>query len=384
MPKKQVYKRNVYIGTINNKPTYKTVRAHTKKELDEKVAELRMQKKAGKRINEKAVFSVWANKWLTEKEMHKGVTESAITQHKINIKVLNSVFGEMELKDIKCSDFQRFINDVQKASPLSNKPLSKSSIKKLITTARKIFEYAIANDVVATNFFDSIDVPACAHETKRRALTEFEQQMIIDTPHRCQLPAMIMLFSGLRRGELCGLMWSDIDLNNATISVTRSVDLRTGKLKDGGKTINAVRVVPIPPILVDYLRDYKASQKTLGLYVCTNTKGALFRDKYFSEMWDSYLKDLNVKYGYNGTRSKCEPNGLPMRIERFTPHYLRHTYATLLYLQGVDKVDAMQYMGHADIQTTINIYTDLKTFNKATLSDAYKLKLQGEYKIMSA
>ena len=96
-----------------------------------------------------------------------------------------------------------------------------------------------------------------------------------------------------------------------------------------------------------------------------------------SSMWDSYLIDLNVKYGYAKQNvSKYNPKGLPMRIERFTPHYLRHTYATILYLQGVDMVTAKQYLGHSDIRTTINIYTDLENNSKISLSDSYKKKLK--------
>ena len=101
--------------------------------------------------------------------------------------------------------------------------------------------------------------------------------------------------------------------------------------------------------------------------------------------WDSYIIDLNLKYGYDNKFNKNNPrikaSQLPLRIERFTAHYLRHTYATLLYLQGVDVVTAKQMMGHADVSTTINIYTDLANFNRKSLSDDYKQKLKNQYKI---
>ena len=99
------------------------------------------------------------------------------------------------------------------------------------------------------------------------------------------------------------------------------------KIKQGGKTANAVRQVPIPPILVDYLIEYKQQAKILTPYVCYNAGGRLLSGAAFRQMWDSYLIDLNVKYGYaNQNVSKYDPKGLPMRIERFTPHYLRHPY----------------------------------------------------------
>jgi Site-specific recombinase XerD len=101
-------------------------------------------------------------------------------------------------------------------------------------------------------------------------------------------------------------------------------------------------------------------------------------------MWDSYLTDLNVKYGYDKkVISKHSPkySTLPMRIENITPHYLRHTFATMLYLENINVVTAKQILGHADISTTVNIYTDLEHFNKSTLSDEYKERLQNEYLI---
>ena len=89
------------------------------------------------------------------------------------------------------------------------------------------------------------------------------------------------------------------------------------------------------------------------------------------------------EYNYGGNISKYDPKYkttvLPVKIEKFTPHYLRHTFATLLYLEGVDVVTAKQFLGHADISTTVNIYTDLENFNKAELSEEYIKKLKNRF-----
>ena len=376
----------------------KTISAKTKKELDKKVREFYNARDNGLQVYEKAYFKEWAQKWYDDNEINKAVGYSQADIYERNIRVLNTRYANVELKDIKCSDFNNFIKHYVNTKYVfdangnyteieRDKPVSKSATKKLIQTARLIFRYAIANDIPATDFFSSVKIPTNATQNERRALTEYEQQWIIDTPHRCQLPAMIMLFSGVRRGELLALTWQDIDLQKGVISITKTYDVKTRTIKDGGKTENATRQIPIPQILIDYLSDYKSKLKVVNVhgYVCTDAKGKQFSETGFRRMWESYLRDLNVKYGYSKQNvSKYNPNGLPMRIDKFTPHYLRHTFATILFLQGVDVIDAMQYMGHADIQTTINIYTDLKGFNKLTVSDDYKLKLKTEYKIMSA
>jgi integrase len=81
-------------------------------------------------------------------------------------------------------------------------------------------------------------------------------------------------------------------------------------------------------------------------------------------MWSSYLLDINIQHGdfspfQNQVNSKFDPKGIPFVIPNITPHWLRHTYATMLYFAGVDILTAKDQLGHADIKTTLNIYTHL-------------------------
>jgi integrase len=92
-------------------------------------------------------------------------------------------------------------------------------------------------------------------------------------------------------------------------------------------------------------------------------------------MWQSYMGELNRVHGVapRGKRSKFDPAGTPITIDVFTPHQLRHTYATMLYSAGVDVLTAREQIGHADVQTTLGIYTHLsrehKQKNMAKLDD---------------
>ena len=135
--------------------------------------------------------------------------------------------------------------------------------------------------------------------------------------------------------------------------------------------------------MVDYLKQEKAKSQTE--LICVKADGKPHTKTSWKKRWDSYILELNLKYGYgnklNRHNGRIKATQLPLKIERFTAHFLRHTYATMLYLQGVDAVTAKQIMGHADVSTTINIYTDLQNFNRKNLSDEYKEKLKNEYKI---
>jgi len=427
MTNKKQYTTSVYVGTVNGKAKHKHIRANNERELKKKVAEVKAGVAAGKDVYTKALFGVWAVKWLNEYKKPSGISNGTLVQYQSAINHLNRYFEYTELKRIKLADFQCVINELAENNPNTNKPMSKASLENIVKVAAAVCRYARSNDIAGSpDFFKEISITRNAPVNKRRALTEQEQEYIIQFEHRAQPAAMIMMFSGLRRGELLPLQWSDIDLKNGFISVNKSVVFNGNQptVKQGGKSVNAVRTVPIPQVLIDYLTKYKASIRIISPLVCVNASGKMHTKTSFRKMWDSYIFDLNIAYGYAGIESKKSllqylkkviksdkqkksiekllnsdtvtdaditryikhnvKDLIPMRIEPFTPHYLRHTFATLLYLQSVDVVTAKQYLGHSDIQTTVNIYTDLENNNRFALSDTYKSKLQQDYKIISA
>lgn len=175
---------------------------------------------------------------------------------------------------------------------------------------------------------------------------------------------MIMMFAGLRRGELLALTWADIDLENKVIKVDKSVEFINNKpqVKPGGKTDAATRKVYIPDILVEYLQLVQQSQ---GL-VCPSAKGKPMSEEAWRRLWESYLAELNFRYGDFGeckdtegnpisVKSKFQPGGLPFVIPRITVHWLRHTFITNMYLAGISLLVAKDQAGHSDIRVTVNL-----------------------------
>lgn len=240
--------------------------------------------------------------------------------------------------------------------------------------ANGVYRMAISNRVVEFNPIADVEISAIQKKEPKRILTEEEQRWIREMPHRAQAAAMIMLYAGLRRGELVPLMWNDIDFAAGTISITKTVECINGKfiLKDGAKSENSVRTITMPHILKNFLLEEK-QKKVVSLYVVPDAKGCMMSENSFRRMWQSYMTQLNFRYGdfsaYGSRTSVHDPKGVPMVIEGFTAHQLRHTYASILYMAGVDVVTAKELMGHADIQTTLEIYTHLsKTYKKKEVS----------------
>lgn len=359
-------KATVYIGIKNGRKQYKYVYAATAKELDRKVQDLKL--KLGKGIDltaQRDTFGFWAEQWLDIKKLE--VSHKKYLTYRTRKESLSALFN-FPIAKLTTGDFQTVLLSIIQENHY--KSYTANELKRICV---QIMRMAIENRVLDYNCAEAVRLPKrFGDDTEaRRALTSEEQTWIRETPHRAQTAAMIMMYAGLRRGELIPLTWEDIDLENKTISITKSVELVGGtvNLKSGGKTYAATRTIYIPQILVDYLAAVPHQRFSL---VCPSAKGTIMTDTAWTSMWNSYLKDLNLKYGdwsscveTKGIRpSKYSPYKKPLLIPHFTAHWLRHTYATLLYMSGVDILTAKEQMGHSDIKTTMAIYTHLDSLYK--------------------
>lgn len=369
------YAKQVYLGRgEDGKQKYKTYFGATQKEALAKADEAKRQ--LGKGINLESAadtFVIWADKYEAVK-IAQGVGASHLRSIKNHVNHLVSI-GKTEIKKINTGDIQSILNALAEWHD-GKPPLSKKTLGQIAGTARRIFDLAIQNRVIDFNPAQYVTVPNGAGKQQREALTSEQQTMVVNTEHRAQLSAMLMMYSGLRRGEATALTWADVDLKAGTIRVNKSVEYVSSQTRiKTTKTEAGIRVVNIPQALVGYLTLHREDN---CLYVLHTPKGAMYSAQVWRTLWRSYMADLNVKYGYNGQENKFavrtrdengkERGSLPMLIKTFTPHQLRHTFCTLLYLAGVDVMTARDQMGHSNIQTTMSIYTHLdKQYKRSSM-----------------
>lgn len=370
----------VYIGSGK----YKYVYAATQKELQEKINEIKL--KLGKGIDvtaERDSFGYWAEKWLKIKKIEVSFGRYKSYERKVNNL---AAISNIPVSKLRVADIQDVILDIAACNPHTQKPTARHTLEEIKNTAGQILDFAIENRVIEYNCARAVRIPAESSCTSKEALSDEMQRWIRETPHRAQTAAMIMLYAGLRRGELIPLTWRDIDLESGTIIVNKSVEFINGapNLKSGGKTKAATRTVFIPRLLIEYLKPLVGNPFAL---VCPSAHGKLMSDSAWKRLWSSYISELNLRYGdfgnsieWNKTKnnesitrnrptSKFIPEKIPIVIPKFTAHSLRHTYITMLYKAGVDVLTAKEQAGHADISTTLSIYTHLDAeFKKKTLS----------------
>lgn len=353
------YKKNVYIGTdADGKKHYRTVYGYTLKELNEAEYKLRLELHKSYDLLQDDSFATWADAYVESQKTAQ--TPNELRTIKARAEHLKTFFAGRSLKSIRLLDVQGMMADLARENPATGKPSAKRTIERYRGLMSRIYQYAIANRVADYDPTTGAKTPKDAPVRDRRALTPEERRRIEEFDHPARPAMMLMLYSGLRRGEAGALLWSDIDLKKRTISVTKSMDYKQGVVKapKNGRS----RIVSIPKVLADYL----VNVPHRGAQVVLSRSGKPMTETAWRAMLDTYLKDLNVRYGYAGEDvSKCRPGGLPMRIEEFTYHCLRHTFCTMLYEAGVDVLVAQEQMGHSDVKTTLAIYTHLSQEHKA-------------------
>ena len=354
------YRVKVYIGIKDGKKQYKYVYGKTQKEADIKAEDLRVSLRKGVDISaSNDSFKTWAERWLMSKK-YEDVSTDRYNSLSTRASVWIDALQNAQINQIRPFELQSILFFIAAKNPNTGKPMAKKTIKEYIQVINSIFNFAHANRVLEYNPATNLKTPqAAAEPVQRRALTAEERQIVMEFDHRAKPSAMLMMLSGLRRGEATALQWNDIDFVNNKISVTKSFNFKTKEFKapKNGKA----RVVSVPQMLIDYLKILPKN----SLYVLTNAKGHMMTDDSWRRLYDSYMHDLNIHYGFGGNApSKYSPIKIPMVITPFTPHELRHTFCTIMFEADIDAITAKEQMGHADIQTTLSIYTHLSQSHK--------------------
>lgn len=389
MPKKTNAKRDdgriavqVYLGMVDGKRKYKTVYGATQKEADEKALQVKLSMKKGIDVTAgRDTFKKWADRFIMRKKVD--VSARQVETYQSYLRHFNCL-NDIPISKIRTDDIQSILDELATRSHHEGGPLAKKTLHDLKYTASQIFRLAQVGRVISENPATAATVPKDAAVSERRALTDEEQQWIVDTPHRAQRAAMIMMYAGLRRGELIPLTWGDINLDARTIKINKAVEMVKGKPvpKDMTKTPAGLRTITIPQRLVNFLQVehdtiFSNARAMPWELVCKSAHGIMINSRAWDCLWKSYMRDLNAKYGaFTIKANKNRPGGLPMMLPPITAHWLRHTFATLLYLAGVDVLTARDQLGHEDVETTLRIYTHLDKIYKKRAMDKLDNYLQ--------
>ncbi len=213
-----------------------------------------------------------------------------------------------------------------------------------------ILEKAVKWQVIFANPCRRVEAPRAERKEAAYLDENQAQQLLVclqGEPLKYRTIVTTLLYTGMRRGELCGLEWCDIDFEHSVIDISRSsiyVPSR-GVFDDETKTQASKRVIKVPAEAMDLLRELKAEQRETQMLIGDKWVDS---DKVFIQ-WDG-------KPIYPDTLTKWFADFVARHdLPKIHLHSLRHTNATLLIAAGADLRTVSKRLGHSNLTTTVNI-----------------------------
>lgn len=344
----------VEVDKTNNSRKFETIYAYSITELDNKKAEIKDRVNKGTYANDKGLLiKELAEKWyLTEKAVC-GIRTKEMYERLTYKHIIPSI-GEIRLKDLKKSDAQLMIN--QRAS-------KHRTCQQLKMAVVQMLNFAMEDGLVYKNVASNIILPT-KEKCEKRGLLDYEKEAIKNADFNDKERAFIyiLLYSGIRRGEILALSKGDISIKAKSICIKNVVtfDISAPVFKSIPKTLSGIRTIPITEelekVLVPYLNNLNS------FYLFETEKGGLLPKSTYDDFWRRILNKINKAAGGNDDLKVV--NGL-------SAHVFRHNYATMLYYAGVPIKDAQYLLGHSNIKITLDIYTHLDN-SKSNIADKLK------------
>ena len=281
-------------------------------------------------------FAEAANHWLAAKRPR--IELATYRDYEIHLRLrLIPAFGQLKLREISRSKIEAYLAQLDGEQRLSRKTINDSLIPLRQILARAVRDGALsANPALSVDCDSPLELPyerpTMLHLDRRQAL------MYLDACSPWYRPlAEILVGAGLRIGEAIALQWRDVDWDGSALQVSRAA--KNGGL--GGTKGDKARAVMLAPYLLELLRGQRGAD--------AGARGA--SNFIFQSPHGHMLNRDNVRR--RGHEPTVRDAGLPSALRL---HDLRHTAATLWLAAGESIYFVQQQLGHADIQTTIDLY----------------------------
>jgi integrase len=279
---------------------------------------------------------------------------------------------------LRKTDIKRFYNYLA-----DERHLKPATIDNIHTVLHQILDMAVDDDYIrnnpSNNVLKELKQSHCFQTEKRRALTKPEQELFLDylknsPTSKYWYPVFaVMIGTGLRVGEVTGLRWCDIDLEEGIIDVNHTLvyyDHRTEGSKRGcyfnvntTKTPAGRRKVPMLGFVKEAFLMEKERQELLDLHCEATVDG--YTDFIFINRFGQPQHQATLNKAIRRIIRDCNDEQLlkdenaEVLLPHFSCHSLRHTFTTRMCEAGVNVKVIQDTLGHKDISTTLNIYTDV-------------------------
>lgn len=331
------------------KRIYKTV--HGSKKLTEQAARKIVQQIESQTYIAPNKMSVkdCVNLWFELYSADKSPTTLNSYRYQLDHYII-PLLGDIPVQEISTARIQKWINDIYKCSPVSKKPLSAKTVKNIYLNLSAALNRAVALGIISKNPCDNVMLPKIKkYEAQIYDEEGIKKLIACSKGTDMEVPIMLELSLGLRRGELIALRWENVDLQNGIVRICENrVESKNGKvITKSPKSSAGNRIIPLSPSLIKMLKihhiEFMKKQLQFGVgrnkddYVICQPNGQPYKPFSFTKKFRTLLEKNNLKH---------------IRL-----HDLRHLNASIMLSQGISPKVAQQRLGHSDFSTTMNIYS---------------------------
>ncbi len=292
----------------------------------------------------KLKLGVYLEQWLEDVKKPELRVSSYVKYKKLIVGYIIPALGNLQLQKLTPQHVQSFYTKKLKEG------LSAKTVHSIHGVLHNAIDNAVRWRLVPKNVTDLVTPPRLEkHEVQSLTLEQARTLLAAARGHRLDMLLTLALTTGMRRGELLALRWSDIDLESGLLQVRRTVDFiaRYGYVEGEPKTARSRRKIVLPAFVVAMLKQHRKNQleqrlkvgddwQDRDLVIC-GLEGNYLNPRYLLKLFDKLLVEAGLSH---------------MRF-----HDLRHSVVTLLLGMGVDPRTIQVFVGHEDITTTLRIYS---------------------------
>jgi len=337
--------RNPITGEVVR--TFHTVEAKTLKQAEKKrdALILDLERKGGALATGVSVRE-FLDRFVDYKEESGTIEPSTVRSYRGESRLICKYIGNVKLVDVSIA----VVNDWMAA--MTKDGYAPKSVAKPFRLLKQAMKWAVAQDLLTKNPCDFCKPPKRV-KTPINALNREDRTRMIQLARKAQpqplgIAIEIALTTGMRRGEVCALRWSDLN-DDCTITVSHALGNGPGGfyLKEP-KTTSSARTIPLTKRLFEVLKAMRTdSRRVLGEF-------GLSADPFILGTQEPESHPYNPSILGKEFAAFCKMNGFDC-----TFHDLRHTFATMMIGAGTDVRTVASYLGHASVSMTLDIYADV-------------------------
>ncbi len=279
-------------------------------------------------------------------------------------------FGNKKLSAINKADVEGFIVWLRKQKKDDGAPLSDSTVKHHFDFLRICLTFAESHELIAKNPTHHVPAPKQMHKDVDYLAPADAKTFILALAAettRWQAIMMTLIYLGIRRGELCGLQWGDVDFAHNILKIRRNTVYtpKSGLCTVEPKTAKGMRELPMPKQVSTILQQWHKEQASLFGVTQMDATAFIFNGKMdaFTPLFPDNITKKVKKF-----MKKC---GLP----DYSPHDLRHTCGSLMLESGATVKMVQNFLGHKDPSTTLRFYAGTNAESLRTASNALSATL---------